>query len=165
MNKAILLKEMGISSYKLKNNIPKSPKIEQQEPENISMTAEFPVWTLVYEEHDVPASLWKNLHVVIRNFGVEIQLLAFRENDLTPQDIQGQLVICFGQKAGQRFSGEKNPIEELREILFETSNCHGQEIPVIVSYSVGQIAHSAERKKQLWDDLILARNVYLDTMS
>jgi len=36
---------------------------------------------------------------------------------------------------------------------------------VIVSYSVGQIAHSAEKKKQLWDDLILARNVYLDTMS
>jgi len=165
MNKALVLKEMGISSWKLKNSNPKPPQIARKESEKTSMVTEFPIWTLVYEEHDVPALLWKNLHVVIRNFGVEIQLLAFGEKDLTSQDIEGQIVICFGQKAGQYFSGEKNPTEELREILFETSNCHDQEIPVIVSYSVAQVAHSAEKKKQLWDDLILARNVYLDTMS
>jgi hypothetical protein len=79
--------------------------------------------------------------------------------------IQGDIVFCFGQVPGQYFSGETNLVEDLREILFETSSERGDEIPVIVSYSIQQIQASVSKKMQLWEDLIFARNVYLDTMS
>ena len=57
-----------------------------------------------------------------------------------------------------------NPVENLREIIFETSNSENQDIPVIVTYSVRQLA-SFNKKIELWSDLIFARNIYLDTMS
>jgi hypothetical protein len=100
----------------------------------------------------------------VQNFGVKTQVLPFQVAKNSGQ-IQGDLVFCFGQVPGQFFSGETNPVEDLREILFETSTVNSDEIPVIISYSISQIKSSASKKKQLWEDLIFARNVYLDTMS
>jgi hypothetical protein len=165
MNKAILLKEMGISSYKLRDigAQPEVPHIKKLE--NKGMNTEFPLWTLMYEERDLLPSLWKDIQTVIQNFGVKIQVVPFQFQAMDSDQIQGQLLICFGEQSGQHYSGEITAVEGLREILFETTGAYDQDIPVIVSYSMKQIASSAQKKKKLWEDLIFARNVYLDTMS
>jgi len=119
---------------------------------------------LVFEEDDAHTTLSKNIQIVVQNFGVKTQVLPFQAAKNSGQ-IQGDLVFCFGQTPGQYFSGESNPVEDLREILFETSSLNRDEIPVIISFSMKQIQGSASKKKQLWEDLIFARNVYLDTMS
>jgi hypothetical protein len=163
MNKALLLKEMGISSWKSKTS-GELPVFNSTQPESVMTTQEFPIWTLVFEEDDANTSLFKNIQTVVQNFGVKTQVLPFQVAKNSGQ-IQGDLVFCFGQVPGQFFSGETNPVEDLREILFETSSINRDEIPVIISYSMSQIKSSASKKKQLWEDLIFARNVYLDTMS
>jgi hypothetical protein len=163
MNKAILLKEMGISSWKSKPS-GESPIFNSPQPESVMTTQEFPIWTLVFEEDDAHTTLSKNIQIVVQNFGVKTQVLPFQAAKNSGQ-IQGDLVFCFGQAPGQYFSGESNPVEDLREILFETSSLNRDEIPVIISFSMKQIQGSATKKKQLWEDLIFARNVYLDTMS
>ena len=165
MNKVILLKEMGISSWKLRD-LSVQPEVQHNKKlENKGMNTEFPLWTLMYEESDLLPSLWKDIQTVIQNFGVKIQVLSFHPEVTTSDLIQGQLLICFGEKSGQHYSGEITAVEGLREILFETMGANDQDIPVIVSYSMKQIASSGQKKKKLWDDLIFARNVYLDTMS
>ena len=163
MNKSILLREMGISSWKSKSS-EDPPALNSTQQESVMTTQEFPVWTLVFEEYDAHRTLAKNIQTVVQNFGVKTQLLPFQAAKNSGQ-IQGDLVFCFGQIPGQYFSGESNPVEDLREILFETSSVNRDEIPVIISYSLKQIQGSASKKKQLWEDLIFARNVYLDTMS
>ena len=163
MNKALLLKEMGISTWKTKATA-EYLTFNSNESESVMTTQEFPVWTLIFEEDDVHTNLSNNIQVVVQNFGVKTQILPF-EVAKNAGKIQGDLVFCFGQKPGQYFSGETNPVEDLREILFETSCVNRDEVPVIISYSLKQIQGSASKKKQLWEDLILARNVYLDTMS
>ncbi len=163
MNRVILLQEMGISSWKSKATA-KPPTFNSTQLENVMTTQEFPVWTLIFEEDDMHLSLSKNIQIVIQNFGVKTQLLAFQDAKNSGK-IQGDLVFCFGQVPGQYFSGETNSVEDLREILFETSSKRRDEIPVIVSYSIQQIQGSVSKKMQLWEDLIFARNVYLDTMS
>ena len=163
MNKALLLKEMGISSWKTKAT-EEQPMFNSSQMESVMTTQEFPLWTLIFEEDDGYTNLAKNIQIVVQNFGVKTQVLPFQvaKNSLK---IQGDLVFCFGQTPGQYFSGEINPVEDLREILFETSSVNRDEIPVIISYSMKQIQSSSSKKKQLWEDLIFARNVYLDTMS
>jgi hypothetical protein len=163
MNKAMLLKEMGISSWKAKATA-EQPMFNSSELERVMTTEEFPLWTLIFEEDDVHTNLAKNIQIVVHNFGVKTQALPFQAAK-NSEKIQGDLVFCFGQSPGQYFSGETNPVENLREILFETSSANRDEIPVIISYSMKQIHGSASKKKQLWEDLIFARNVYLDTMS
>jgi len=163
MNKAILLKEMGISSWKSKESI-ELPVFNPTQLESVMTTQEFPVWTLIFEESEIHTTLSKHIQIVVQNFGVKTQILPFQAAKNSRQ-IDGDLVFCFGQTSGQYFSGETNPVEDLREILFETSSEQRDEIPVIVSYSIQQIQGSASKKKQLWEDLIFARNVYLDTMS
>jgi hypothetical protein len=163
MNKAILLKEMGISSWKSKA-IAEPLVFNSTQMESEMTTEEFPVWTLIFEEDEIQTTLTRNILLVVQNFGVKTQVLPFQGAKNSSQ-IKGDIVFCFGQTPGQYFSGETNSVEDLREILFETSSEHRGEIPVIVTYSVRQILSSAVKKKQLWDDLIFARNVYLDTMS
>ncbi len=163
MNKALLLKEMGISSWKPKTVL-ESPTFNLPQTESVMKNQEFPIWTLIFEEGDLLTTLSKNVQIVVQNFGVKTQVIPFQAS-INSSQIQGDLVFCLGQTSGQYFSGETNTIEDLRGILFETSGEHRDEIPVIVSYSMQQIYHSAIKKKQLWDDLIFARNVYLDTMS
>ena len=122
--------------------------------------------TIVYDDDGNSSSnLLKHVESVIRNFGVKIQVLPFNNSIKNTKLIQGQLLICMGDNSGSYFSGEVNPVENLREIIFETSNCNEQEIPVIVTHSLKQLFNATPKKMQLWNDLIFARNIYLDTMS
>jgi len=170
INKAVFLKEMGISSWLVNDKAP--PKITNQKNDTEmeqTMTEQFisdiPVWSIVYDDDGSSTNLLKHIESVIRNFGVKIQVLPFNNSIKNTKLIQGQLLICMGDNSGGYFSGEVNPVENLREIIFETSNCNEQEIPVIVTHSLKQLFNATPKKMQLWNDLIFARNIYLDTMS
>jgi len=171
INKAVFLKEMGISSWLAHDKGPpkNTNQINGTEKEQ-TMTEQFindiPVWSIVYDDDGSSSTnLLKHVESVIRNFGVKIQVLPFNNSIKNPKLIQGQLLICMGDNSGSYFSGEVNPVENLREIIFETSNCNEQEIPVIVTHSLKQLFNATPKKMQLWNDLIFARNIYLDTMS
>lgn len=159
-----MLKEMGISSWQLKANDAGFAKtVETVSPVPV-MRPDFPIWTLVTADQDFSPNLWNSIQRVIESFGVKTQVLFFERKTFTTSQIEGQLLIGFGEAVGQYFAQEINPLEELRDIIFETTAASAQEIPVIVTYAVAHIGSSAERKKNLWNDLIFARNVYLDTM-
>lgn len=163
-NKTLILKEMGISSWKLKPSESKSSVLVtdiQQEKKN--MATSYPVWTLVVEDMTSFSSLLKNIQKMIQNFGVEVQIIKF-EPTTVAQEIRGGLLIAFGDRPSQFFSGEHAPVGELREILFETSNLSEEEIPVIATYNLKDIHQSPAKKQQLWADIVFARNVFLDTM-
>ena len=124
INKAVFLKEMGISSWlendkePPKNSIQKNDtKMEQTMTEQI--ISEIPIWSIVYDDDGNSSSnLLKHVESVIRNFGVKIQVLPFNNSIKNTKLIQGQLLICMGDNSGSYFSGEVNPVENLREIIF-----------------------------------------------
>jgi hypothetical protein len=147
-------------------NSDQSPIDDTKEPQAMNPSdTDLPTWTVVYDDVSQHPTMLKNIEDVIRNFGVNCQSLAFDGQAKQAQNIAGQLLICLGNKSGSYFSGEENPVENLREIIFETTNQKNQEIPVVVSYSLQQFGAQSIKKKELWQDLIFARNVYLDTMS
>ena len=168
INKAFFLKEMGIHSWVPKESPAPNPiqSTNDTHTENTKMSTsknDFPIWTIIHDIDASSSNMMKHVEAVLRNFGVQIQVLSFDSKN-TNSTIQGQLLICMGEKSGSFYSGEMNPVENLREIIFETSNSENQDIPVIVTYSVRQLA-SFNKKIELWSDLIFARNIYLDTMS
>jgi hypothetical protein len=170
MNKSTILKEMGISSWRLKDvdryrDTKSDTKTIATPQEQSSMQANFPIWTVVLEDTTQTKSLWENVRKVIKNFGVELQIITDPAQSISANQIQGSLLIALGETACQHFSGERAPISELREILFETTNQYDQEIPVIISYSILDLLRDPAKKKQFWSDLIFARNVFLDTMA
>jgi len=163
-NKTLILREIGISSWKLKPVEIMVPVAELTIPkENKNMASSYPVWTLVVEDAASFAPLFKNIQKMIQNFGVEVQIVQF-DPAIVAKQIHGDLLIAFGERASQFFSGEHTLVSELREILFETSNRSEQEIPVIATYDLKDIYQNSAKKQQLWTDLIFARNVFLDTM-
>ena len=78
MNKALLLKEMGISTWKTKATA-EYLTFNSNESESVMTTQEFPVWTLIFEEDDVHTNLSNNIQVVVQNFGVKTQILPFED--------------------------------------------------------------------------------------
>jgi hypothetical protein len=166
MNNALILKEMGISSWKLRDGTSSSDnKSLQPQLSNKTMNSNFPVWTLVIDQKPSTLVILKNIQKVIHNFGVETQVLTDDPSALTKSSIRGHLLLALGDLAGRHFSGENAPTSELREILFETINDQDQEIPVIVTHSLEGILGDTKKKKDFWVDLIFARNVFLDTMA
>ena len=163
-NKTLILKEMGISSWKLKLSVSVIPVVEPETPkEKKNMATSYPVWTFVVEDLTSYSSLLNNIQKMIQNFGVEVQIVKF-DPAIESKEIRGDLMIAFGDRPSQFYSGENAPVSELREILFETSNFSEQEIPVIATYDLKDVYQNPVKKQQLWTDLIFARNVFLDTM-
>jgi len=164
VNKVLILKEMGISTWRLKPSEMPSPEIDLSPKTEIKkMDASYPVWTLVVDDISSYSSLFQHIQKTILNFGVEIQIITFHPS-INADDIRGNLLISFGDQSSQFFSGEPSPIHELREILFETTNASQQEIPVIATFGLKDLYLHPIKKQQLWTDLIFARNVFLDTM-
>jgi len=165
MHKAVILKEMGISSWKVRELRPQSQDPIPQPIMSQPMNPQFPIWTLVLNANPATHGLLKNIQKVIQNFGVEVQFVTEPPSNLSSQDIRGQLLIAFGEIAGAHFSQESAPLAELREILFETINEQDQEIPVVITYPLEELLQDPVKKKWLWADLVFARNVFVDTMA
>ncbi len=164
VNKALILKEMGISTWRLKPSEKLTPMIDSPSKKEIkNMAASYPIWTLVVDDVSSFSSLFQHIQKMIQNFGVEIQVITF-DQSVNAEDIRGDFLISFGDRSSQFFSGEPSLVHELREILFETTNALQQEIPVIATFGLKDLYQNPLKKQQLWTDLIFARNVFLDTM-
>jgi uracil-DNA glycosylase len=94
---------------------------------------------------------------------VKTKTLVFDANSWISNQVQGNFLIAFGEKAGQFFSNEPAPVDGLREIIFGATNQEDEEIPVIVSYGISDLLKNPTLKKNLWNDLLFARSVYLET--
>jgi hypothetical protein len=78
VNKVLILKEMGISTWRLKPSEMPSPEIDLSPKTEIKkMDASHPVWTLVVDDISSYSSLFQHIQKTILNFGVEIQIITF----------------------------------------------------------------------------------------
>jgi hypothetical protein len=175
MNRYQLLQEMGITPWVLKNkdlkNSPDLNKSINQDQPNISrsynciMTSSdiTPEWILVAESSSITSPLFNKIVLTIEKFGVKTTTVPFTGNNWKSNQVKGNFLIAFGEKVGQFFSNEPATVDGLREIIFGASNHEEEEIPVIVSYSISDLLKNPKLKKSLWNDLVFARSVYLET--
>jgi hypothetical protein len=188
MRRIEILQEIGITSWisrdalqlaKSKANeepmiqAPSSPKNPQKpqssQPKTSDQTTiigpkDQPLWTLVWQEKNSSKVLFSKICRAIENLGVGLQVLTMSTSTvIKAQDIQGDLLIAFGESATLYFSGEHAPVDELREILFEAVNSRSVEIPVIVTHDPEACLSQAHFKKEVWQDILMARTTYLET--
>ena len=94
--------------------------------------------------------------------GVECEVIYFDHLQKEKIEVAGELVIGFGQAAGQFLSKEKSNIEDMREIVFEVGNQLGNDVPVVITFHPDEVLAQYELKKLLWQDLLWARSIALE---
>lgn len=176
MNRNQLLQELGITSWVLKQNdstqsiesIPTLSPIEQllfspsSEHTMTSSKDQLPTWVIVASANAMQSPLFSKITNTIRKFGVEVLTLELFPKTLQAHDVKGDLVIAFGDAAAQFFSKEPSSAQELREIIFETTNEEGDDIPVVITHDIEVLRNTPIKKKDLWNDLLMARSIYLE---
>lgn len=175
MNRIQILQEMGITSWVPKQNLGASSPHESvalplsrpvvTSPDGIPSMhqSDLPSWVVVATPQDIKTPLFTKLMTVIRKFGVAICVLEFKTADAWQSGlVNGNLLIAFGDAPGKFFSGEPSMAQELREIIFETQNSIGDDIPVLVSHSMEALARHPIKKREVWQDLIMARAIFLE---
>lgn len=188
MRRIEILQEIGITSWVSRDALqlakstadeaqmiqalssPKNPhELQSSQPKTSDQTTiigpkDQPLWTLVWQEKNSSKVLFTKICRAIENLGVGLQVLSMSTSAaIKAQDIQGDLLIAFGELATYYFSGERAPVGELREILFEAVNSRSVEIPVIVTHDPEVCLSQAHFKKEVWQDILMARTTYLET--
>jgi len=187
MRRIEILQEMGITAWISRDALqlakstadeaqsiaPSSPKnpheLHSSEPKTSDQTMiigpkDRPLWTLVWQEKNSSQVLFSKICRAIENLGVGLQVLRMSTSSaIKAQDIEGDLLIAFGELATHYFSGEHAPVDELREILFVAVNSRSVEIPVIVTHDPEACLTQAHFKKEVWQDILMARTTYLET--
>jgi hypothetical protein len=176
MNRNQILQEIGITSWVLKHSdstqslesLSAQLPIEQalssplSEHTMTSSNDQLPTWIIVASANAMQSPLFSKVTNTIRKFGVEVLTLEMLSNTLQTKDIKGDLVIGFGDAAAQFFSNEPSSAQELREIIFETTNEEGNEIPVVITHDIEALRNTPIKKRDLWNDLVMARSIYLE---
>jgi hypothetical protein len=176
MNRTQILKELGVTPWVLKTPDskpsqetesdasqlikPVSPTLSKQ---NIMPSKELkPTWIIVAKANVIQTPVFIKIIATIKKFGVDTLTLELNPSNWRPEAVQGDLVIAFGDGAAQFFSNEPTSAQELREIIFETQNHTGDDIPVIITHDIEVLRNTPIKKKEVWDDLVMARSVYLE---
>lgn len=179
MNRNQLLKEIGITPWVLKHdgihpsletptdptstNEPVEPVISPlTERTFMSSKESIPTWVIVTKANAMQTPLFSKVMSTIRKFGVEIVTIEFQPSTWQIQAVTGDLLLAMGDAPGQFFSKEPSAVQELREIIFETTNHEGNEIPVLVTHDIEHLRNNPIKKRDLWNDLVMARSVYLE---
>jgi len=69
------------------------------------------------------------------------------------------VAFAFGGPAAQKITGERDPLPQLRETILALNTGSDEEIPVIASFDLAQVAAQPKDKALLWQDLLLAKSV------
>ncbi len=160
MNKTSLLKEIGITSWVLRDvglSSLDSSLVEQKVDRLKNMK-----WTLCTTQIFKSQELFKKILKTILDMGVECEVIYFDHLQKEQIEVAGELVIGFGQAAGQFLSKEKSNIEDMREIVFEVGNQLGNDVPVVITFHPDEVLAQYELKKLLWQDLLWARSIALE---
>lgn len=121
-------------------------------------------WAIVMESVSTAGALFERIKNSIMDLGVQLNVIeSDRFNDLAKQLFDCEMVLALGDKAGIALSGEEDTIDNLRGIIFETQNASGEEIPVLVSYHPEQLIKQPSKKSELWDDVVWARSIWIES--
>ena len=71
--------------------------------------------------------------------------------------LQPKIILCVGHIAAQNLLKADTPIEKLRG---QTYQYPGSNIPIVVTYHPAYLLRSPMEKRQAWDDLQLAQQIY-----
>ena len=66
------------------------------------------------------------------------------------------IAFAFGADAAQLLSGEREPLENLRDVVLELG---GLDIPLVASFDLSHLLQKPNDKALAWQDLLLARSV------
>ena len=69
------------------------------------------------------------------------------------------VAFAFGGPAAQKITGERDPLPQLRETILALNTGADDDIPVVASFDLSQLASKPKDKALLWQDLLLAKSV------
>jgi len=165
---SIYLKEMGISQWSLRNT---GPSFTPQAPTDTSESQ--------FQDTQTPAQAKTNLapkvywlfygttlsgdtellfQNIIRALGLVQGEWEWREpsNTKAPDTPLPCIAFAFGADAAQLLSGEREPLENLRDVVLELG---GLDIPLVASFDLSHLLQKPNDKALAWQDLLLARSV------
>ena len=76
-----------------------------------------------------------------------------------PENGTPVVAFAFGGPAAQKITGERDPLPQLRETILALNTGNDDEIPVVASFDLAQLASRSKEKAMLWQDLLLAKSV------
>lgn len=120
-------------------------------------------WTLVFDGSPEVSPIFSKIIRAIEDLGAKCQIFDLSSGTMSSTDIQADIVLAFGQKAGVLLSGERDVIENLREIVFEVQNKGGEDIPLVVTYHPRDLLKQPKLKSFVWDDILWARSIWLES--
>lgn len=165
---SIYLKEMGISQWSLRNTGPsftpqaptdtsESQVQDTQTPAKAKTNLTPKVYWLFYGKalSGDTELLFQN---IIRALGLVQGEWEWREpsNTKAPDTPLPCIAFAFGADAAQLLSGEREPLENLRDVVLELG---GLDIPLVASFDLSHLLQKPNDKALAWQDLLLARSV------
>ena len=155
-----LLKEMGISEWVSKDSVD-APPPEMLSDSPAKSTAKGIWWFFGSKPKGEAEVLFQNM---IRVLGLRPDEWLWQEpvnkSKLAKPDNALPIVsIAFGGQAVQAMTGERDPLDELRETILELSIEGLEEIPLIPSFTLEHYITKPQDKRLLWQDLLLAKSV------
>ena len=165
---SIYLKEMGISQWSLRET---GPSFTPQAPTDASESQVPDTQTPAHAKTNLaPKVYWlfygKTLSGdtellfmnIIRALGLVQGEWEWREprNTKAPETPLPCIAFAFGADAAQLLSGEREPLENLRDVVLELS---GQDIPLVASFDLSHLLQKPNDNALAWQDLLLARSV------
>jgi DNA polymerase len=69
------------------------------------------------------------------------------------------VAFAFGGPTVQKITGERDPLPQLRETILALNTGNEDEIPVVATFDLAQLATKSKEKALLWQDLLLAKSV------
>ncbi len=176
MDRVRVLKAMGVATWVATSNeeqdhIGASNVHNQASKDDISQNlgelAEEGItmkWTIVMDSIKEGAGLFGRIRTSIKDLGVQLNIVEMEHfSDLSKQLLDCEMVLALGEKAATALSGENDSIENLRGIIFETQNASGEDIPVLASYHPSQLIKQPSKKTELWDDIVWARSIWIES--
>jgi len=167
-NNSSFLKEMGITEWTSRDaiqaqpesSVPASSQVTPQEAQASPRASNGMWWFFGNEPQGDAKILFQNL----------IRVLGLAKNEWcwkNPSENLGQLespdlpvvAFAFGGSVAQKITGEKDPLQQLRETVLALNTGNEEEIPVIASFELNQVLTKPKEKAMLWQDLLMARSV------
>ena len=69
------------------------------------------------------------------------------------------VAIAFGGPTAQKITGERDPLPQLRETILALNTGNDDEIPVVATFDLAQLATKSKDKTLFWQDLLLAKSI------
>lgn len=164
--RSLYLKEMGISEWTLRGDASEpsttqapasTPTPTASENASTQINIEPKVYWLFYgtRPSGEAEQLFQNM---IRALSLLPSEWEWREPTDTspPKNNLPCVAFAFGASAVQTLSGEKEPLENLRDVVLEVIE---QEIPLVASFDLAHLLSKPKDKVLAWQDLLLARSV------